>query len=280
MAKDDRPGYVSINGSGNTFEYFNRSDDYIKQLLIANLGEKRKSMFTVVFLTMIYATIFLTGVIGNLSTCIVIWKNTYMHTVTNYYLFTLAISDVMTLLLALPPEVYSIWEAYPWRFGQSFCILKSFIMEMTSYSSVLTITGFTVERYLSICHPMKLQHCCHISRAKRCIVLICVVSILSALPYPVHTRTFYYLSDPHSGQHIPDSLVCNIPQKWTGRMIIVFQLSTFVYFVLPMAILSLMYILIGIKLHRTELRTKYDTQYGQATATKARRAILKMLGKK
>ena len=46
-----------------------------------------------------YGLIFLTGVVGNVSTCIVIIKNNYMHTATNYYLFSLAISDVLTLIL-------------------------------------------------------------------------------------------------------------------------------------------------------------------------------------
>ena len=71
----------------------------LEKLLLTTLGEKRKDTISVVFLTVVYTAIFLTGVIGNLSTCLVIWKNPYMHTVTNYYLFNLAISDVLTLLL-------------------------------------------------------------------------------------------------------------------------------------------------------------------------------------
>ena len=64
-----------------------------------NLGEKRKDIFSVVFLTVVYSLIFITGVVGNLSTCIVIGRNAYMHSVTNYYLLNLAISDMLILLL-------------------------------------------------------------------------------------------------------------------------------------------------------------------------------------
>jgi len=71
----------------------------VNQLLIQNLGVKRKDTVSVVFLTLVYTIIFITGVLGNVSTCIVIWKNTYMHTVTNYYLFNLAVSDFLTLFL-------------------------------------------------------------------------------------------------------------------------------------------------------------------------------------
>ncbi|XP_052811249.1 pyrokinin-1 receptor-like [Mya arenaria] len=246
-------------------------------LLLQSLGERRKGAAIALLLTSIYIAIFITGVVGNLSTCIVIWRNSYMHTVTNYYLFNLAVSDVLTLFIALPPEVYSIWEAYPWRFGEPFCILKTFVMEMTSYSSVLTITGFTIERYLAICQPIKIQPCCHVSRATRCIIVIWTISTFSALPYPVHTRTFYYLSDPLTERPIADSLVCNIPLRWTGRMITVFQLSTFIYFLVPMIVITLIYVLIGVRLGASELKAPESPQYGKATATRARRAILRML---
>ena len=49
--------------------------------------------------TIVYSLIFVTGIIGNISVCAVIIKNKYMHTATNYYLFSLAISDVLTLIL-------------------------------------------------------------------------------------------------------------------------------------------------------------------------------------
>ncbi|WAR09401.1 PK1R-like protein [Mya arenaria] len=271
---------MSPGPANNTSAYVNgtwaSSGDHAA-LLLRTLGERRKGVTTVILLTIIYTAIFITGVLGNLSTCIVIWRNSYMHSVTNYYLFNLAVSDVLTLFIALPPEVYSIWEAYPWRFGEPFCIIKTFVMEMTSYSSVLTITGFTIERYMAICHPIKLQPCCHVSRATRCIIIIWTISTFSALPYPVHSRTFYYLSDPQTGRPIADSLVCNIPHRWTGRMISVFQLSTFVYFLVPMVVITLIYVLIGVRLRATELTVPASPQYGKTTATRARRAILRML---
>lgn len=50
-------------------------------------------------LTSVYVIIFLTGVIGNVIVCIVIVRHSTMHTATNYYLFSLAISDLMFLLM-------------------------------------------------------------------------------------------------------------------------------------------------------------------------------------
>ena len=50
-------------------------------------------------LTFVYVMVFITGVVGNVAVCLVIVKNKSMHTATNYYLFSLAISDLMILVL-------------------------------------------------------------------------------------------------------------------------------------------------------------------------------------
>jgi len=88
------------------------------------LGPRRQDISTAVPMTVVYALIFVTGLIGNVATCVVIARNHYMHTTTNYCLFNLAISDLLMLLLGLPQETYTIWSAYPWIFGETFCVVR------------------------------------------------------------------------------------------------------------------------------------------------------------
>lgn len=75
-------------------------------------GPKRDPLPVVVPVTLIYTLIFATGIVGNVSTCIVIARNKYMHTATNYYLFSLAVSDLLLLLSGLPQEIYQTWSRY------------------------------------------------------------------------------------------------------------------------------------------------------------------------
>ncbi|KAK7493136.1 hypothetical protein BaRGS_00015657, partial [Batillaria attramentaria] len=124
----------------------------------------------------------------------------------------------------LPPELYSIWESYPWRLGEAFCYLRQTILELTSYASVLTITAFTVERYLAICRPLLTHKIAVLSRAVKIIVVIWIVSLLAAVPYAVHTRLYHSVTWPPTGQPLKESLVCSIPDKWLeGRMTYIFQ---------------------------------------------------------
>jgi len=70
-------------------------DAYLEQYL----GYRHRSAVECVSLTAVYLLILFTGVVGNVITCIVIVRNSYMHTATNCYLFSLAISDTFQLVL-------------------------------------------------------------------------------------------------------------------------------------------------------------------------------------
>ena len=180
----------------------------------------------------------------------------------------------------LPPELYTIWEAYPWVFGEPFCVFKIFLSEMTSSASVLTITAFTVERYVAICHPIRAQTMSSLSRAIKSIFGIWILACATAMPYAIHARTFYYVSDPKTEEPILDSLQCNILPEWLPTLTYMFQLSTFILFIAPMTIISVLYILIGLTLRRSSVarRTSSNCTAPSSGSSQSRRAVLKMLG--
>lgn len=186
-------------------------------------------------------------------------------------------------ILGLPSEMYLIWEGYPWRFGEPFCIFKALLFEMTSYATVLTITAFTIERYIAICHPLKAQKIADLSRTIKIIICIWILAFLCALPYPIHTRQFYFLTNPVTNEPVLESLQCNIPFQWLDSMRYMFQVSTFVFFVTPMSIITVLYILIAVSLRRSALkRDVSDDSYhthARCRMGQPRRAILRMLGK-
>ncbi|KAJ8939216.1 hypothetical protein NQ314_011206 [Rhamnusium bicolor] len=139
----------------------------------------------VVPFTIVYVIIFFTGVIGNVSTCVVIAKNKSMHTATNYYLFSLAVSDLVLLISGLPPEMYRIWSPDTYVFGEAFCVLQGFAAETSANASILIITAFTIERYLAICHPFLSHTMSKLSRAVRYIIAIWIIALALAIPQAI-----------------------------------------------------------------------------------------------
>ena len=68
-------------------------------LIEQHLGKRYMDSWELALLNIVYILIFISGILGNTFTCIVIVRNRYMHTATNYYLFSLAVSDILILLL-------------------------------------------------------------------------------------------------------------------------------------------------------------------------------------
>ena len=77
---------------------WNASDWNAEEYLYNNWGSKQLSMHVLAPITVVYVLLFVSGVVGNVSTCIVIIRIPSMHTATNCYLFSLAVSDLTFLI--------------------------------------------------------------------------------------------------------------------------------------------------------------------------------------
>ena len=71
----------------------------------------------------------MSGVTGNIAVCLVIVKNKSMHTATNYYLFSLACSDLMMLVLGESKGYPLSTSAKFWICGPPF--MQSRILSQT-----------------------------------------------------------------------------------------------------------------------------------------------------
>ena len=72
----------------------------IDEFLLAALGPQQMDNRALLLLvTIFYAVVFVTGVVGNLSVCLVITRSKSLHSAMNYYLVSLAIADLTIILL-------------------------------------------------------------------------------------------------------------------------------------------------------------------------------------
>lgn len=156
--------------------YLNSTEDYLTFLC----GSRRSHLFLP--MALVYSVIFIVGVVGNFLVCLVILKHRNMKTPTNYYLFSLAVSDLLVLLFGMPLEVYEMWSNYPFLFGPVGCYLKTALFETVCFASILSVTTLSVERYIAILHPFRAKLESTRRRALRTIVALWALSVLFALP--------------------------------------------------------------------------------------------------
>ncbi|XP_039618404.1 thyrotropin releasing hormone receptor 2 [Polypterus senegalus] len=115
------------------------------------------------------------GIIGNIMVVLVVLTTRHMRTPTNCYLVSLAVADLMVLVAAGLPNV-SESLAGTWIYGHAGCLGITYFQYLGINVSSCSITAFTVERYIAICHPMRAQTVCTVSRAKRIIAFVWVVT--------------------------------------------------------------------------------------------------------
>ena len=83
-----------------TTGFFENETDFDQwSYLVQLLGPQRQPWNTLIPLTCVYLVLVILGIFGNLSVCFVIYRIPSMRSATNYYLFSLAIADLLILLL-------------------------------------------------------------------------------------------------------------------------------------------------------------------------------------
>ncbi|KAH8379350.1 hypothetical protein KR009_004345 [Drosophila setifemur] len=143
------------------------------------------NQFVQIFFYVLYATVFVLGVFGNVLVCYVVLRNRAMQTVTNIFITNLALSDILLCVLAVPfTPLYTFMGR--WAFGRSLCHLVSFAQGCSIYISTLTLTSIAIDRYFVIIYPfhprMKLSTCIGI------IVSIWVIALLATVPYGMYMK--------------------------------------------------------------------------------------------
>jgi len=208
------------------------------------MGPKQMNDYALlVLITVFYLIILVSGIIGNLSVCLVIFKCPHLHSAMNYYLVSLAVADLMIIFLGVPNELTIFWHQYPYPFGEAFCKIRSFLSESASYASVLTILSFSLERYLAICSPLYVFPLSDIKRA--CLVSLGCwsLAIAASVPHLLFTKINYLDFPWQSKNFVPESAFCammddNIYPKWYP----VHEISFGIFFLVPAVLLAFLYI--------------------------------------
>ncbi|XP_054462339.1 thyrotropin-releasing hormone receptor b [Anoplopoma fimbria] len=177
------------------------------------------------------------GIVGNVMVVLVVLTTKHMRTPTNCYLVSLAVADLMVLTAAgLPAITDSIFGS--WVFGHYGCLFITYFQYLGINASSCSITAFTIERYIAICHPIKAQFLCTLSRAKKIILFVWAFTSLYCVMW-------FYLSDIQQLVYDNVTIVAcgyRVPRRF---YLPVYFFDFGVFFVLPLLLSAVLYGLIA-----------------------------------
>uniref|UniRef100_UPI003AAF4AF6 thyrotropin-releasing hormone receptor b n=1 Tax=Centroberyx gerrardi TaxID=166262 RepID=UPI003AAF4AF6 len=177
------------------------------------------------------------GIVGNVMVILVVLTTKHMRTPTNCYLVSLAVADLMVLTAAgLPSITDSIFGS--WVFGHYGCLCITYFQYLGINASSCSITAFTIERYIAICHPIKAQFLCTLSRAKKIILFVWVFTSLYCVMW-------FYLSDIQELVYDNVTIVTcgyKVPRQF---YLPIYFFDFGIFFVLPLLLSAILYGLIA-----------------------------------
>lgn len=177
------------------------------------------------------------GIVGNIMVVLVVLRTKHMRTPTNCYLVSLAVADLMVLVAAgLPNITESLYKS--WVYGYVGCLCITYLQYLGINASSFSITAFTVERYIAICHPIKAQFLCTFSRAKK--IIIFVWSFTS-----IYCMLWFFLLDLNTAVY-KDTTVVSCGYKVSRSYYSPIYMMDFgIFYVLPMVLATVLYGLIA-----------------------------------
>ncbi|NWS09504.1 TRFR protein, partial [Motacilla alba] len=176
------------------------------------------------------------GIAGNAMVVLVVLRTKHMVTPTNCYLVSLAVADLIVLLAAGLPNISEVVAS--WVYGYAGCLCITYLQYLGINISAWSIAAFTVERYIAICHAIKAQLLCTVSRARRIIASLWLFTSLYCLMW------FFLVDTTQVTFSDGAQVICGYRVSRSLYMPIYF-LDFAVFYVIPLGLAAVLYGLIA-----------------------------------
>lgn len=159
------------------------------------------------------------GILGNIM-ALIVWLQPKMRHSSGCYLAALALTDLCFLILSIVFEVHYHYKSVLDEHGLCQWFALSYLA--VQYMSPVFVLAFTVERYLSVCHPFRMVN---FNQSNIKVTTIVILSLALFILVLNGAQAFFWAA----GEHPEKGKVCDIRQdflepwtilSWTNELLI------------------------------------------------------------
>ncbi|XP_055068134.2 5-hydroxytryptamine receptor 2A isoform X1 [Misgurnus anguillicaudatus] len=167
----------------NESENRNRSD------LLTSMSAQKN------WLALLISLVIIITVTGNILVIMAVSLERKLQNATNYFLRSLAITDMLLGILVMPVAMVTILYGYTWPLPSALCPIWIYLDVLFSTASIMHLCAMSLDRYIAIRNPIHHSRSNSLTRARIKIMAAWTISVIISMPVPVlglhdHSKVF------------------------------------------------------------------------------------------
>ncbi len=126
----------------------------ILQQAMKQITDDSRSLTAVITHTVLLTFMTISSLTGNSLVCLGFYRNSRLRTITNFYVLSLAVADIMVATFVFP-FVTVASGLRRWPFGYEFCQVHEFLLIIWVAVSLFTLALTSVNRYFCVVKPQQ-----------------------------------------------------------------------------------------------------------------------------
>ncbi|XP_007444230.2 olfactory receptor 1019-like [Python bivittatus] len=179
-----------------------RNDSVVTEFILQGFTDNPKMQL---ILFMIFLSVYVIAVLGNLGMILLICSNPQLHKPMYYFLGNLSFVDLCCSSAIAPKmltDLLSATKGIPY----SACVLQLFLYAMLIDVECLLLALMAYDRYVAICNPLLYSN---VMSKKTCQQLIAIAYLIGLLDSTIHTSSTFRL--PFCRSNLINHFFCDIP---------------------------------------------------------------------
>ncbi|XP_057584789.1 histamine H2 receptor isoform X2 [Hippopotamus amphibius kiboko] len=181
--------------------------------------------------SVVLTLLILITIAGNVVVCLAVGLNRRLRSLTNCFIMSLAITDLLLGLLVLPFSAFYQLSCR-WNFGKVFCNIYTSLDVMLCTASILNLFMISLDRYCAVTDPLRYPVLVTPARVTISLVLIWVISI---------TLSFLSIHLGWNSRNVTSSADHTIPKCKVQVNLVYGLVDGLVTFYLPLLVMCITY---------------------------------------